>query len=58
MYDDPHEIHENFKKKVDAVVDGGTIFAEHSTIIDFSEGNPEVLRHGKGNSSWLDQVLR
>lgn len=57
LYDDPHEIHDHFKKQVDAVVDGGTIFAEHSTIIDFSEGNPEVLRQGKGNSGWLDQVL-
>ena len=45
------------KKQVDAVVYGGTIFAEHSTIIDFSDGNPEMLRQGKGNSSWLDQVL-
>ena len=54
LYDDPQEIHDNFKKRVDAVVDGGSIFAEHSTIIDFSQGDPILLRQGKGNSSWLE----
>ena len=54
LYDDPHEIHDHFKKRVDAVVDGGSIFAEHSTIIDVSQGDPILLRQGKGNSSWLD----
>ena len=54
LYDDPHEIHDHFKKRVDAVVDGGSIFAEHSTIIDFSQGDTILLRQGKGNSSWLE----
>ena len=54
LYDDPQEIYVHFKKRVDAVVDGGSIFAEHSTIIDFSQGDPILLRQGKGNSSWLE----
>ena len=54
LYDDSQEIHDHFKKRVDAVVDGGSIFAEHSTIIDFSQGDPILLRQGKGNSSWLE----
>ena len=54
LYDDPQEIHDHFKKRGDAVVDGGSIFAEHSTIIDFSQGDPILLRQGKGNSSWLE----
>lgn len=54
LYDDLQEIHDHFKKRVDAVVDGGSIFAEHSTIIDFSQGDPILLRQGKGNSSWLE----
>ena len=54
LYDDPQEIHDHFKKRVDGVVDGGSIFAEHSTIIDFSQGDPILLRQGKGNSSWLE----
>ena len=54
LYDDPQEINDHFKKRVDAVVDWGSIFAEHSTIIDFSQGDPILLRQGKGNSSWLE----
>ena len=54
LYDDPHEIHDHFKKRVYAVVDGGSIFAEHSTIIDFSQGDPILLRQVKGNSSWVE----
>ena len=54
LSDDPQEIHDHFKKRVDVVVDGGSIFAEHSTIIDFSQGDPILLRQGKGNSSWLE----
>ena len=54
LYDDPQEIDDHFKKSLDAVVDGGSIFAEHSTIIDFSQGDPILFRQGKGNSSWLE----
>ena len=54
LYDDSQEIHDHFKKRVDAVGDGGSIFAEHSTIIDSSQGDPILLRQGKGNSSWLE----
>ena len=54
IYEIHDEIHDHFKKRVDAVVDGGSIFAEHSTIIDFSQGDPILLRQGKGNSSWLE----
>ena len=54
LYDDPQEIHDHLKKRMDAVVDGGSIFAAHSTIIDFSQGDPSLLRQGKGNSSWLE----
>ena len=54
LYDDPQEIYDHFKKRVDAVVDGGSIISEHSTIIDFSQGDPILLRQGKGNSSWLE----
>ena len=38
LYDNPQDIYEIYKKKVDLIVDGGTIFAENSTIIDFSNG--------------------
>ena len=53
LYDDPHKLHEKYKKQVDLIVDGGTIFAEHSTIIDFSQGDAEIIRYGKGPVDWL-----
>ena len=55
LYDDPHELHEKYKKQVDLIVDGGVIFAENSTIIDFSYGSVEISRMGKGSVEWLGQ---
>ncbi|MBT3716123.1 MAG: threonylcarbamoyl-AMP synthase [Deltaproteobacteria bacterium] len=56
LYDDPHELHEKYKNQVDLIVDGGTIFAENSTIIDFSHGEVEIVRMGKGPVDWLKEV--
>jgi len=56
LYDDPHELHEKYKKQVDLIVDGGVIFAENSTIIDFSNGNAEISRMGKGSVEWLGLI--
>jgi tRNA threonylcarbamoyl adenosine modification protein (Sua5/YciO/YrdC/YwlC family) len=56
LYDDPLELHEKYKKQVDLIVDGGTIFAENSTIIDFSHGEAEIVRMGKGPVDWLEEV--
>lgn len=56
LYDDAHDLHEYYKKLVDAVVDGGVIYAENSTIIDFNQDTPEVLRLGKGPIDWLDEI--
>ena len=53
LYDDPHKLHEKYKKQVDLIVDGGTIFAEHSTIIDFSQGDATIIRYGKGPVDWI-----
>ena len=56
LYEDPQEIHEKYKKQVDLIVDGGAIFAENSTIIDFSHGAAEISRMGKGSVEWLEQT--
>ena len=57
LYDDPHDLHEHFKKLVDVVVDGERIFAENSTIIDFTSSSPEITRYGKGDIGWLEDAL-
>ena len=51
LYNDPAEIEERFGKRLDLVIDGGMIVAEHSSIIDLTEDFPKVIRVGKGDVS-------
>ncbi len=46
---DPEEIYEDFKHKVDVVIDGGTGGNVPSTIVDFTEDQPVVTRQGLGD---------
>ena len=56
LYDNANELHAQFGNQVDAVLDGGEIFAENSTIIDFSLEAPQVIREGKGKIDWFEAV--
>jgi tRNA threonylcarbamoyl adenosine modification protein (Sua5/YciO/YrdC/YwlC family) len=47
-YTDPEIIFENFKDKVDFVIDGGIGGMQPSTIVDCTTDNWEVLRQGLG----------
>jgi len=51
---DPEEIFEDFKYKVDLVVDGGLGGNIPSTVVDFTEGIPHVTRQGLG---YFEQYL-
>ena len=51
LFNEPAEIEERFGKKLDLVIDGGVIVAEHSSIIDLTGDSPEVIREGKGDVS-------
>lgn len=53
LYNDPEEIEEMFGKSLDVVIDGGIIAPEHSSIVDLTGDEPEVLRAGKGDVSFL-----
>jgi tRNA threonylcarbamoyl adenosine modification protein (Sua5/YciO/YrdC/YwlC family) len=55
LYSDPEEIDQMFGKALDLVIDGGTIVAEHSTIIDFTGDQPQVLRQGKGEVGLINE---
>ncbi len=44
----PELIDEKFGKEVAYVIDGGTGGIEPSTVIDCTEGQPEIVRQGKG----------
>ena len=45
---DPELIYEQYKNKVDAVINGGYSNNEASTVIDCTKGEPEILRQGIG----------
>src|SRR5919106_6500648 len=48
---DPELIYERFGKQVDLVIDGGNCGFEPTTVVDFTEGVPQVIRQGKGDIS-------
>ncbi len=48
---DPLELESRFGRSVDAVLDGGILLSEPSTVIDLSGSDPEVIRVGKGDVS-------
>lgn len=45
---DPQEWRERLEREVDVVLDGGNCGFEPTTVIDISEGEPRLLRQGKG----------
>ncbi len=53
LYNDPEEIHETLKGKLELVIDGDRIVPEHSTIVDLSEEIPKIVRKGKGNVDYF-----
>ncbi len=46
---DPAEIEQRLGKVLNAVVDGGILISEPSSVIDLTEDVPKVLRQGKGD---------
>ena len=47
-YSDPSEIFEQYGKVVDVVIDSGPGTFYPSTVVDLTQGAPEVIRKGKG----------
>ena len=50
---DPEIIFENWRNKVDIVIDGGFGGNIPSTVVDVTQGYPEIIREGKGNIDLL-----
>ena len=46
---DPENIYEEYRKKVDMVIHGGLGGLKPSTIIDCTGSNPEIIREGAGS---------
>ncbi len=53
-YSDPLEIEKEFGDKIDLIIDAGIIENEPSTVIDFSNDKPFLIRQGKGSIEFLD----
>jgi tRNA threonylcarbamoyl adenosine modification protein (Sua5/YciO/YrdC/YwlC family) len=49
------EIKEELDHVVDLVVDAGETLAEPTTVVDWSEGHPEVVRRGAGDASRFEE---
>lgn len=50
---DPQEFSAHYEGKVDLVMDAGPAYAELSSVIDLTAGEPELIREGQGDVSWL-----
>ena len=50
---DPEDIRERFQKLVAAVVDAGACPMQPTTVIDLSEGEPRLVRQGRGDLTRL-----
>lgn len=43
------DLYEKIDSRIDLVIDGGSCGNQPTTVIDFTEGAPKILREGKGN---------
>ena len=48
---DPELIRDRLEKQVDLVIHGGFLGEKPTSVVDFSEGEPVVLREGEGDVS-------
>jgi len=52
---DPFEIERIMGKQLDAVINGGRLSGEPSTVIDLTGNAPEIIRKGAGDCSWIEE---
>lgn len=50
---DPYEMRERLQHSVDLVIDGESCGFEPTTVIDFLEGSPRIIRQGRGDASMI-----
>lgn len=48
---DPEEIRDKLEHAVDLIINGGYLGEQPTTVIDFSDEDPVVLRQGAGDST-------
>ena len=50
---DPYQIRLQLEHHVDLIIDGGYSGHQPTTVIDLTDGEPVLLREGKGDVDWL-----
>lgn len=51
---DPDEMRNRLEKHVDLIIHGGYLGEKPTSVVDFSDGEPVVLRHGEGDTSHFE----
>lgn len=51
---DPYDIRQLLEHQVDLVIDGGFCGFEPTTVVDFTDDVPQLMRQGQGDSSVFD----
>lgn len=51
---DPDEMRNRLEKHVDLIIHGGFLGEKPTSVVDFSDGEPVVLRHGEGDTSHFE----
>lgn len=52
---DPARIEEKLGHALDAIIDGGMLSGDASTVIDLTGDAPEIIRKGAGDYSWVEE---
>jgi len=50
---DPTEIAEKYGNDIDLILDAGVLFNNPSTVVDFTNNEPEIIRYGAGDVNAL-----
>lgn len=53
---DPEEVRAQLDRLVDVVVVGGNCGYEPTTILDLTDGEPKLVRQGKGRVAWMEDA--
>jgi tRNA threonylcarbamoyl adenosine modification protein (Sua5/YciO/YrdC/YwlC family) len=53
VFTNPEQLSKEMSNKIDIIIDAGTLSQNPSTIIDFSQEMPKILRQGQGDTSFL-----
>ena len=48
---DPEAIRDQLERQVDLIIHGGYLGEKPTSVIDFTEGDPEIIRAGEGDVS-------